>query len=125
MGRVDIWHSRRTNFHKCIYWNRDERNKTGNPSQWILANEPTGRFNAKITSPKSSQMDVINGVWSNNKNRITLETDDDVSDLERGSIVKHAGALWLVESVQSEEHLRESEFSNHISYKYYISLTKG
>lgn len=125
MGRIDLFHSRRTNYHKCRYWIRDERNKTGNPSQWILMNQPSGSFYAKSISVKSTQMDVINGVWSNNKNRITLETDDDVDNLERGCIVEYNNELWLVEANQRQEHVKESEFAKHIDYKHIISLTKG
>lgn len=125
MGRVDLFHSRRTNYHICEYWIRDERNRTGNPSQWVLMNQSSGRFYAKPLSVKSTQMNVINGTWANDNHRITLETDDDITEITRGSIVKFDDQLWLVEAVQREIHNKESEFAKHIDYKYIISLTKG
>lgn len=125
VGRVDLFHSRRTNYHYCEYWNRDERNRTGNPSQWILDKAVDGTFYAKTVSPKSSQMNVVNGIWANDNNFVTLETDDDINDINRGSVVRFDNELWNVESVQREEHLKESQFSNHIHYKYYLSLRKG
>ncbi len=125
MGRVDLFHSRRTNYHKCEYYIRDERNQSGSPSQWVLYNQPSGSFYAKPLSVKSTQMNVINGTWALDKNHIALETDDDVDDLSRGSVVRFDDELWLVESVQREIHNKESEFCKHIDYKYFIELTRG
>ena len=125
MGRVDLFHSRRTNYYKCQYWIRDERAQTGSPSEWILYNQPSGSFYAKPVSVKSNQMNVINGVWAMDNNHITLETDDHVDEISRGCVIKYDDQLWLVESVQKEIHLKESEFSKHTDYKYTISLTRG
>lgn len=125
MGRVDLFHSRRTNYHKCEYWIRDKRTASGTPSQWVLYNQSSGFFYAKPLSVKSTQMNVVNGVWALDNNHITLETDDDVIDIDRGCIVKFDEQLWLVEAVQREIHNKESEFCKHIDYKYIISLTKG
>lgn len=125
MGRVDLFHSRRANYHKCEYWIRDKRAQSGTPSQWVLMNVSSGFFWAKPLSVKSTQMNVINGTWASDRNNITLETDDDVIDIDRGCIVKFDDQLWLVEAVQREIHNKESEFCKHIDYKYIISLTKG
>lgn len=125
MGRVDLFHSRRANYHKCEYWIRDERTASGTPSQWITFNQSSGWFYAKPLSVKSTQMNVINGVWATDDNRITLETDDDIDDISRGSIVKFDEKLWIVEAVQREIHNKESEFCKHIDYKYVLALRKG
>lgn len=125
MGRIDLFHSRRTKYHYCEYWVRDERDRSGTPSQWVNMNVVSGGFYAKTASPKSTQMNVINGVWANDNHFVTLETDDDIDDISKGTIVKFNDQLWLVEGVQREEHLKESQFSNHIHYKYYVSLRKG
>ena len=89
MGNVDLFHSRRANFSKCEYWVRDERNSVGSPQQWVLRNVPSGRFYARPISVKSNQMNVVNGVWALDSNRITLETDDGIDDISRGSVVKY------------------------------------
>lgn len=125
MGRIDLFHSRRSNYHKCEYWIRDERDKSGSPQEWVLHNQSSGFFWAKPLSVKSTQANVINGSWMLDKNYITLETDDEISDIDRGSVVKFDDQLWLVEAVQREIHNKESEFSKHIDYKYVLSLTKG
>lgn len=125
MGRVDLFHSRRTNYSRCGYWVRDERNQSGSPSQWVLYNQPSGFFYAKPVSVKSNQMNVVNGVWALDSDHVAIETDDEVTDISRGCIVEYAEELWLVESVQRQAHWKESEFSKHQDYKYTISLTRG
>lgn len=125
MGRVDLFHSRRTNYNKCVYWIRDERDASGSPQQWVNYKQPDGHFYARPISPKNSQMNVINGVWAMDTNHVTLETDDDVPNIARGCLVKYDDQLWLVESVQKQIHLKESEFCKHTDYKYTISITRG
>lgn len=125
MGRVDLFHSRRTGYVDCKFWIRDERNQSGSPQQWVLYNQPSGIFHAKPVSARDNQMNVINGVWALDRNHITIETDDDVPDLTRGCLVEYCDELYLVETSQGIPHLKELEFNKHPDYKYVISLTKG
>ena len=125
MGNVDLFHSRRTNYHKCTYWVRDERNTTGTASEWILNNQPDGRFYAKIVSSKINRMETVSNVWAFDSNRITIETDDHIDSIKRGCLVKFDDMLWLVEMVQKEIHHKESEFSKRIDYRYIISLVRS
>lgn len=125
MGNIDLFHSRRTNYNRCEYWVRDERDSSGTPEQWVLMKQSSGHFYAKPVSPKSNQMDVINGVWAFDDNHITLETDDDIVDVVRGCIVKYDDLLWLVETVQKQVHHKESEFNRHLDYRYTISLRRS
>lgn len=125
MANIDLFHSRRTNYNKCVYWIRDERDASGSPQQWVNYKQPDGHFYARPVSPKNNQMNVLNGVWAMDTNHVTLETDDDVPNIARGCLVKYDDQLWLVESVQKQVHLKESEFCKHTDYKYTISLTRG
>lgn len=124
MGNVDLFHSRRTNYHKCTYWVRDERNSAGSPRNWVLENQPSGKFYAKTISVKSNQMNIINGVWAVDKDYITLETDDTVDDINRGCLVNFNEELWLVENVQRQPYNKQSEFSRKIVYKTILTLTR-
>ena len=124
MGRVNTFHSRRTYFEKATFWIRDERNASGSPSQWIVYNQPTGQFYCKQVSAKVNQENVVNGVWMLDKNSITLETNDCVNDICRGTIVKYQDELWIVESVQAQIHLKESQFRKNCIYTYFINLRK-
>lgn len=125
MGNIDIFHSRRTNYHRCMYWVRDERTASGTPEQWVTMNLPSGSFYGKSVSPSNNQMNVVNGVWALDNNFITLETDDEIDDISRGSIVKFDDKLWIVENVQKTIHSRESEYSKKIDYKYTISIRRS
>lgn len=124
-GSVDLFHSRRTNYHKCRYWVRDERAITGTPEEWIYKHISDGSFYAKPVSVKSNQMNVVNGVWAIDNNQIALETDDHIETICRGSLVEFDNKLWLVENVQYSIHNKESEFAKHIDYKYTLSLTRN
>lgn len=124
MGNVDLFHSRRTNYHKCTYWVRDERNASGSPREWVMYKQPSGKFYAKIVSVKSNQMNVINGVWALDKDYISLQSDDEIHDICRGCLVDFNEELWLVESVQRDAHHKESEFARKIDYLTTLTLTK-
>lgn len=120
---VDIYHSRRTNYHLCEYWIRDERTSTGTPSHWIMHKTPDGEFWAKIVSSKYNSQQQVNNVWMLDSDKLNLETDDDVK-IKRGDVVRFNDSLWLVETVQGKPHIKESEFNREIHYKTTISLTR-
>ena len=122
---VDIYHSRRTNYYRCVYWVRDERTSTGNAAKWVLDKKCSGCFYAKPVSVESNQMNTINGTWALDRDNIAIETDDKVNDLKRGCIVKYDNNLWLVESIQAKIHLKKSEFSKHTDYRTTIIMTRG
>ena len=124
-GRVDLFHSRRANYERCDFWLRDERNRTGTPSEWIRFNKPAGSFYARPVNPKSQSMDVVNGVWALDGERVAIETDDDVEDLCRGCWVRYQGQIWIVESVQRTQHHKESEFAWRPDWRYTVSMAKG
>ena len=120
---VDIYHSRRTNYHLCEYWIRDERTSTGTPSHWIMYKTPDGEFWAKIVSSTYNSQEQVNNVWMLDSDKLNLETDDDVR-IKRGDVVRFNDNLWLVETAQGKPHIKESEFNKEIHYKTTISLTR-
>lgn len=125
MGRVELFHSRRTKYNKCLFWVRDERVSIGDASKIVYNVKPSGLFYAKPVSVKTNQMNAISGAWSFDTDYITIETDDHVEDLKRDCIVKFDESIWIVDSVQKEIHLKESEFSKYNHYKSIIALRKG
>ena len=124
MGTVDLFHSRRTCFAQCLYWIRDERIQIGNASEWILKHTPSGEFFAKEVSPHYNQFNDIGNGFRFNKDGITLESDDDLSEIVVGSLVLYNGKPWFVDNVQKEIHRKESEFNVDIDYKYIITLRR-
>jgi len=124
MGNIDLFHSRRTNYHKCEYWVRDERSISGTPEQWVYNHKSNGCFWAKIISNKTNQINIVNNVWALDSNHIALESDDYIQDICRGSLVSFNDELWLVENANFIPHNKESEFSKHIDYKTVIYITR-
>ena len=124
MGRVDLFHSRRTNFSECTFWLRDERDSIANANKWVAKTEPAGTFYAKEITPKYSQNNPIAGAMLFDRHGVTLETDDDIEDITVNSIVKYHNQLYIVENIQQELHARESQYSNDYHYRYILTLRR-
>ena len=120
---VDIYHSRRGHFNKCVYYKRDEDNSVGDLTKWILETNPTGVFYAKEVSQKSNQENQVGNVILMDNHSITLETADEVMDIKRGYVVKYLGQCWLVTNVQFATRIKENEFQKE-KYTTYISLVR-
>lgn len=122
---IDLFHSRRGRFHRCLYYLRDERTSIGDASKWILNRQPEGVFYAKPYSPETKSGNPISGVFMSDKNNKTIETEDDIDGMMKGSIVvEEDGSIWMVDNIQSSEHVKESEFSIHSHYSHVISLRR-
>ena len=124
MGHVDIYHSRRANYTECNYWVRDERDAIGTPEQWIMKHQTSGTFWAKPITPKSNQQNQVSGVWMLDRNMLTIETDDHVTDITRGCLILYRGHVYMVESVQYHIHLKESEFNQEEECKTIINMRR-
>ena len=124
MGNIDIYHSRRTNYEECIYWVRDESVAVGDLNQWVLKNKSNGVFYAKEVSPEYNQANPQANVFLFDKNIITLETDDDVDDIDRGCVVLYNGKPWMVDNVQRQLHRKESQFDTEKHYKTIVSIRR-
>ena len=124
MGTVDIFYSRRTAFQECKYWIRDERAVIGNASEWILKNVESGTFWAREISPQYNQFGQVGNSFQYNKDGVTLECEDDISDIKVGSIVLYNNKAWIVDNVQREIRHKESEFNIDTNYKYIISIRR-
>ena len=124
MGTVNLYHSRRTCYQECIYWVRDERSSMGDASQWILRNQPSGTFLAKEITLTQGQMNQAANVFAFDRNNITLQSDDDLNEITRGSIVKYNDELYIVDNVQGKIHRKETEFNKEIYYTYVITIRR-
>lgn len=117
---IDIYHSRRTHFRKCSYWLPVQTNEI---DKWILENKPEGSFYASEVNMKTNQGNQINNVIMYDRNMVTLVTNDEVDNISRGCIVLYLNHSWLVENVQRETHIQESEFGGE-HYTTYISISR-
>lgn len=122
MGRVDLFHSRRTNYYRCKYWQRDN-NAPANT--FNLSQLPSGIFYAKPLTAEHIKANNLVGGWLHNNEQIMIETDDDVDTISRGCVVEFNNELWLVSFLQKKLHTKESEFSKKPHYKYILALIKS
>ena len=118
---IDIYHSRRTNFFKCLYYKRNE--SINDLSKYVLMEKPEGSFYAKPYSPDSRSNQDISNTYRFSENTVTIMTEDEVDDLVENNIVLYNGKAYVVMNVQRELHLKESQFG-HDHYTTYISLRK-
>lgn len=120
---IDIYHSRRSNFRECKYFVRNENSAFGDMEKYILTETPKGTFYAREISPIRNNKDQVANILLYDKNIITLETTDYVNDLESGCVVSYLGHGWIVEQVQKEIMLKETEFGE-MCYKTIISIRR-
>lgn len=118
---VDIYHSRRANFSKCVYYKRNE--KINDLSKYVLLEKPEGHFYTRLYSPNTRQNQDINNTFRFSENSFTLITEDHVEDLEENNVVIYRNKAYVVMSVQRKLHIKESQFGGE-HYTTYISLRK-
>lgn len=118
---IDIYHSRRSNFRKCSYFLPTENRRL---DEYVQKSRPQGTFYAKEVNSLSNQQNVVNNAIILDRNMVTLETDDIVNDLVRGSIVLYLNQVWIVDNTQQEVKIKESEFNSEIRATTYISLRR-
>ena len=118
---VDIYHTRRTNFRVCKYWNPNDKI---NRDIIVLSEAPAGIFYAEEINALTSGFNPIVNAFASNKNTITLRTNDDVSDLKKNSIVFYLGKSWTVDDIQREIYKKETQFNDDIRATTYINIRR-
>lgn len=118
---VDIYHSRRGFFRVCKYWLPDKKR---NRDEIVLTQTPAGIFYAKESNVITSGLNPLANVFASNKNTVVLETRDEVNDLVKDSIVLYLGKSWVVDNIQREIHIKETEFSDEVHATTYIGIRR-
>ena len=118
---INIYHSRRTNFRKCIFWTASD---TRDWNEWTTRNAPVGVFYAKEVSPLSSQGLPVQNAILVNQTYVTLETNDKIVSLTKGCIIKYLHNLWMVDSIQATPHLKESQYTGEEAGTYTVSIRR-
>ena len=118
---IDIYHSRRTNYRLCKYWNP---NDSINRDMVVLKDTPQGIFYAEEVNAITSNANPVANAFMGTRNTITLKTEDKVNDLKKMSIVLYLNKSWVVDDIQREIHKKETQFSDDIHATTYISLRR-
>lgn len=123
-GLVDIFTSRRDCFDECQFWKIDE-DEYVDANELVYSTEPSGFFNAKQVTSEENSAQVVGGVFMFDSSNITLKTNDDIDEvLKKNYIVLFRNEIWRVENVQKAPIKKNYQFSNEISYTFYVRLKK-
>lgn len=117
---VNIFHSRRKNYAKCLYWHSIKKPY----NELIYEVQPSGLFYACDISPKQERNNEIFNRFQFSSSTILLETDDNIGDLCVNDIVRYFNEYWIVSDIQKELHRKETYYSKKPIYKYIINIRK-
>lgn len=121
MSRVDLFHSRRGAFHRCLFWTRNERGIADSDS-YIHNTTPAGVFYAKEGGAISVENNTLFDSFLLEQNDIMLISDDDLFDLTVNCLVLYDEKIWIVQNLQKQVHMRERQYNKKTAYTYYIQL---
>lgn len=121
-GFVDIKMGRRTHFHKCKYWKRNNSNKS--LEELTHENAPSGEFYAKQENSITNNSNVIAGVFMFDNETLTISTYDYV-DVIKNDIVLYENQYWNIVNIQKRDIHKNSEFlTNNVSKVTYMQLRR-
>lgn len=133
---VDIFTSRRRHFNECWYWCRTpvdieydiDLSSTiavdRDTNEMCYEREPNGSFEATEVSNYESDNQIVGGSFMFDENFVTLETNDDVQELQQNDIVVYDSRVWRITNISRRKRKRQNQFSNSPSYKTFISLKR-
>ena len=122
-GSVDLWGSRRVNFERCEWYERDEK-ATKDLSKLVYKTKPTAIFYAKETSAESRRKQELGGLFLGDESTIQIVTKDDVEGIKGGDLVKFRGKTWNVTATQSAETHKQAQFLDKVTKTTYIGLRR-
>lgn len=113
-GFVDEFHSRRTSFARCVFWNQKTViSKYGSVDYSVLShdNDPSGFFYAEQTNDiTEAGRDFAGGVRGTARSVAILTNDDVMGRLFRDDLVRYEGRIWRVESIVLQKEWKRSQF---------------
>lgn len=121
VGCIDTDLGRRTHFHKCVYWKRNDSDMS--LEQLTHEKAPDGRFDARQENNRTNDANIVAGMFMFDNETITLSTFDKVNII-KNDIVQFENQLWNVVNVQIVEQHKNSEYQLHPSKRTYIQLRR-
>ena len=125
-GLLDTFLSRRTMHDKCFYFKRIDYQEYDTDSSVLEYDyaDANGFFYAKPVSAEDISANPIAGAFLFDVNTITLQTTDDISDLERNDIVVFRKQKYRVDNIQQIPYRNTNDFVDDITYVYYLRLRR-
>ena len=123
---VDLFNSRATYNEKCRWWHRNENDEI-DTDELVMKSIPSGSFLAKEVSPKRTQDIQVGGVFTFEKDTITIKSPDNLSDITTKDLVEFRGELWRVVTVQRSKARNQNTYfgrESNCSHYWYLELRK-
>lgn len=133
---ADIFTSRRRHFNECMYWCRTEEDierdidlmtivyVDSDLNELCYERSPNGEFSATEINDYTSDNNIVAGSFMFDENMVTLETNDDVSEISQNDLVAYDGHVWRVTSISKRKKKRQNQFSRFPAYTTYLSLKR-
>lgn len=118
---VDIYASRRTNYHK-IYWWKSDKKSNYDMNEVVYKKKYSGHFYASETNPVQTRSELINGAFKFDKNTTMLKTSDNVEKLDIDDIIKYDNKNWIIVDIQQSQVHKQGEFGLKITNITYLTI---
>jgi len=119
---IDLKTSRREYFLQCAYWLVDTEDFIKD-DRIVYKQDPAGYFAAKEISSYNINSNIIVGVYMFKSVRLTIETKDNIGNLDRNNIVRIDNKLYRVDDIQINPVKKQRQFlKDENSNSYTITL---
>lgn len=120
-GYIDLTMGKRTHFHECLFWRRDDKNKS--LEELTHEKAPDGRFYARQENNRTNNANIVAGMFMFDNENIMLSTYDKI-EIRKNDIVKYENVYWNVDNVQYVEIHKNNEFMRKPSIRTYLQLRR-
>ena len=122
----NLFQSRRGYNEWCKWWSRNEDDDFS-VDELVMNRVPSGHFMAREENPETSRDNILAGVFSVERNTITIRTPDDIYGIKAKDIVLFRGEKWFVVSIQKiKARAQQSEYTSdrNRSHYWFIELRR-
>lgn len=121
---IDIYNSRRDYPFQCE-WIKRLKGRRANQESFKREDKPTGIFFAREVQGRERASEIAGDVIDNPYQTTTLESQDHLSEMQKGDIVIYGNIKWIVLSVTRKQINKRCYFSNSAGSVYLIELRSG
>lgn len=121
---IDIYNSRRDYPYRCLFYKRKSK-RSAEQEGIRRSDKPDGVFFAREIQGIERNSDEDSDVFDVPYQYETLETQDDLSQAQKGDLVVAGGSKWIILSITRKKLNRRSYFSIRPSSVYILELRSG
>ena len=107
---IDLWMSRRDKFIKCKWYKQNEDEMFVGLDEIKYYTAPAGMFYAKEMNSYALENQSLGDAFLVDAHNVTLETSDDVGDIDENDLVEYEGKKWRVNSITTKTVNKQRQF---------------